>query len=135
LISESDEEIYTKKELAIKHFNNYLSFYKEKNYVKSSEFLWGTINDYFYAIGLTYNKKLSTYGKIEKFLSILIYDYHYDDIIDQYKSALLLHSNFYQNFLEEEQFDYYQNKVLKLIDKLSEILDDRLKKSKQVVKF
>lgn len=132
MINELQEKIYIKKEIAIKHFNNYLSFYKENNYIKSSEFLWGTVNDLFYAIGLTYNHKLLNYTKIKDFLPILTQEYNYEEIIDQYNSAEILHSNFYHDFLDKDNFNYNKNKVIKMIEKLSEILDYRLNKLKQI---
>ena len=42
-----------------------------KNYSKASEFLWGSLNALAYAIGLLHGEKLSDYGKVVNFITVL----------------------------------------------------------------
>ena len=126
------EDIEIKKELAKEHFNNYEKYYDEKNYPKASEFLWGTLNNIFYAIGLTYNIKLSNYEHIKNFIPTLANEYSYPEITDQYKAAETLHANFYHDFMDEDLFEYNKEKVVSLIFRLYDILSDRIEKTKEI---
>lgn len=120
------------KEITEEHFDNYKEYYKKKNFPKASEFLWGTLNALYYAIGSTYGKKLTNYASIKNFIPTLIQDYNLDNIKDQYSAAETLHANFYHNFMSEDLFEHYKNKVIELILKLYDILEEREKQLKEV---
>ena len=118
------EKVDNAKRVADAHYKNYEVFYFKNNLVKSSEFLWGTINQLFYAIGLYHDKKLSTHKKIRGFLPIFVYIYNDEEIVEEgFESAFVLHSNFYHDHLEKESFEYHKEKVEKLISKLLDILE------------
>ena len=107
-----------KLRLADEHYSNFQKYHREKNLSKASEFLWGTLNALFYSLGAMDGKKLSNYNKIKDYLNDLIIQYDDKDILDEYRAAEVLHSNFYHGFLDEEKFDYHYEKVESLIQKL-----------------
>jgi len=121
------EVIDIHKNVTEEHFNNYLKYYGKKNFPKASEFLWGTLNALFYAIGDTYGITLSNYTSIKNFTLKIAVEYDLEKIVDQYSAAETLHANFYHNFMSEDLFEHNKTKVVELIQKLSEILELREK--------
>lgn len=120
------ETVLVHRKLANQHYSNYQLYYERNNYPKASEFLWGTLNTLFYAIGLFYRKKLSTYSKIKDFLPDFIEETDDTTIIDEYRAAETLHANFYHDFMEEDNFNHNNDKVVSLIEKLVGILDKKI---------
>ena len=118
------DKVDNAKRIANEHYQNYQFFYSRINLPKASEFLWGVINQLFYAIGLYHDKKLSTHPKIRKFIPLLIHFYDDAEIVEEgFESAFVLHSNFYHDHLEKDSFDFHKDKADKLIQKLLEILE------------
>ena len=113
-----------KKHLADYYFDNYMKYYRLKKYSKASEFLWGTINNVVYAIGIFYDEKISTYNKLKSFLKHLAIEKNDDEILKNLIAAERIHANFFHNFMDEDMFEEDKIKTLKLIDKLSKILDE-----------
>lgn len=118
--------ILQKKELAQKHYENFEKYYHEKNYSKSSEFLWGTLNAIIYSLGQIANKKLGTYTEQKNFLGELATITNDDEMKDQYRAAKAIHSNFFHNHMSEDDFEYDKDKVIKLIEKLYDILEEKM---------
>lgn len=124
---DNPDGIRKSREIADEHYRNYQFFYSNKNYMKASEFLWGTINQLFYAIGLIHGEKLGKYEKIRKFLPDFVLVYDDQEIVENgFESAFVLHSNFYHNHLDAQAFEFHKEKVETLINKLIVIVDDIL---------
>jgi len=116
-----------KRRLEERHlFDNFEKYYKERELVKASEFLWGSISKIAYAIGLLYGKKLGKHGEIVSLIKDL--SKGEQKIIDWSNAAESLHSNFYHDWMEEETFENYVRKVIELRIWLIRILEETIER-------
>lgn len=113
--------------------DNFRKHYQERDFVKASEFLWGSISKIAYAIGLPYGKKLGKHKEIVLLMRELAESRNKPEVIDWINAAESLHSNFYHNWMEEETFEDYVRKVIKLRYWLIKILDEEAEKVLQSV--
>ena len=124
-IDNNQEKIKNAKKNADEHYQNYQVFYSRNNLAKASEFLWGALNQLFYAVGLHNNRKLGTHKKIRQFIPLFVLLYNDEEIVQEgFESAFVLHSNFYHDHLEKDSFEFHKEKVDKLIFKLLEVLEN-----------
>lgn len=65
-------EIERRRKLADHYYDNFRRYYKNENYPKASEFLWGSLNALVYAIGLLHGVKVSDHGKVVAFVEELV---------------------------------------------------------------
>ncbi|VVB82334.1 Archaeal PaREP1/PaREP8 family protein [uncultured archaeon] len=119
-------EIVKRKELYLHYLHN-----SEKNFIlgnisKSSEFLWGALHTLVYSIAITYKKKLSKHGQIRDFAKELSATEKNENIFNGVVLGEMLHSNFYHNFLDKEQFKIKKEEVEKLMSILEKILEKRV---------
>ncbi len=105
-------------------FENYVKYGQEKDFVKASEFLWGSITNLAYAIGLTYGKKLTSHREVILFLREVVGKEYKTHI----NSAEALHANFYHGWMDEEVFMESVRKVEDLRMHLKDLLKSRLQK-------
>lgn len=119
------QEILRRKRLADHYYINFRKFYEAKKYSKASEFLWGTINNLVYAIGLFYDKKIGKHNEVVEFIKDLALGEKNDELVEQLVSAERIHANFFHDFMTELMFEDDKNKTEKLIETLSEILDEK----------
>ncbi len=120
-------EIQRRKGLADYYFDNYWKYYNLKQYSKASEFLWGTINNLVYAIGLFYNKTISNHNQTVEFVKDLALIEKKEDMVEQLASAQKIHANFFHDFMDEVMFESDKKNTTKLIETLSRLLEDRTK--------
>ena len=120
------EEIMRRKRLVDHYYRNFRKFYEAKKYSKASEFLWGTINNLAYAIGLFYDRKVGGHNETVDFIEELALVKKNDSIGEQLASAQRIHANFFHDFMTESMFEDDRIKTEKLIEFLSEILDDEI---------
>lgn len=126
LIDDDLEEILRRKKIADYYYDNYRKYYEEKKYSKASEFLWGTINNLVYAIGLFHGKKIGKHNEVVEFTKELALIENRESIIEQLASAERIHANFFHDFMNELMFEDDKEKVEKLIETLSEILGPKI---------
>lgn len=107
-------------------FSNFEKYYRTKDKVKASEFLWGSIGKIAYLIGLLYGQKLGKHGQLVVFLRNLARERDRTDILDWISAAESLHSNFYHNWMDSALFEEYIQKVVRLRMWLLEILERKL---------
>jgi hypothetical protein len=121
------EDIKNKRSLADYYYDNFNKYYRTNNLSKASEFLWGTINALAYALGLFEGKKLSTHNKVRDFLIELANSYNDKEIAEGIVSAESLHANFFHDFMDDLVFEKNRSDAEKLIKKLVENLDHKIK--------
>jgi len=95
-------------------YDNYIRFYKERDFIKASEFVWGAINNLAYAIGPTYGKRLRKHGETVQFLRELAKANGRGELREYINSAEALHANFYHGWMDEEVFEENARKVEEL---------------------
>ena len=120
-------EVKKRKSEENRLFSNFEKRYREREFVKASEFLWGSISKIAYAIGLLYGKKLGKHKEIVSLMRDLAKGE--PKIIDWISAAESLHSNFYHNWMEEETFENYVRKVINLRFWVIKILDEKMKQT------
>lgn len=121
-------EIEKRKKLADHYYDNFRKYYKDKNYSKASEFLWGSFNALGYAIGLIHGKKLSDHGKLVNFIEELAEAYKDEEILEGLAAAQRIHANFFHDFMDELMFDDDRKRTEIMLEKLVKILNAELKK-------
>lgn len=125
LNNEVFREVLRRKALADRYYENYREYYFKGEYSKASEYLWGVVNSLVFAIGLFYGKRISEHREISEFLKEL--GSKYQEIRDGYMPIQRLHANFYHDFMKKEMFDDDKLKAEKLVEKLAEILMDKIR--------
>jgi hypothetical protein len=125
-LSKIMSEIEKRKFLARHYYENFEKHLIDNRISKASEFLWGTVTSLIYAIGLTYNKKLSEHAKMIEFSKELSEEENDDNIFKYFKDAEILHANFYNNFLDKEGLELKRESIDKLINKLEKALEKRI---------
>ncbi len=125
--TESQEllEMVTKYEgFSRKYHDNAIRFVKEKEYSKAGENLWGAVIQYLKitALLLPPHRPLSSkHREIKNFVKELSISLRDHDLSKLFKKAEKLHSNFYENFLDEEEFGERFNETETLLKKLFEL--------------
>lgn len=117
-------EVHKRRLEARRLYDNFQKHYNERELVKASEFLWGSISKLAYAIGLLYGKKLGKHRDIVLLMKDLAEGE--SEIMDWISAAESLHSNFYHNWMEEGTFELYVRKVIDLRMWLIKILDEKV---------
>ena len=127
-----DEEIFKEiKRRMIEEarlFENYVEYYNKRDFVKASEFLWGSISNLVYALGLLYGKQLTKHRESIQFLRELVSVNGEEKFKGYIKSAEALHSNFYHGWISEDTFEEYARDVEELRKWLKEFLEIELTK-------
>ncbi len=125
-LSKIISEIDKRKSLAKHYYENFEKHLIDERIAKASEFLWGTVNSLIYAIGLTYNKKISEHAKMIEFSRELSEEEQDDNIFKGFKEAEILHANFYNNFLDKDGLKLKREEIDRLISKFEKILEKRI---------
>ncbi|MBI2127068.1 MAG: hypothetical protein HYU02_07140 [Thaumarchaeota archaeon] len=120
------DEVRRRQKLADYYYDNYLKHFGNKDFSKASEFLWGTINNLVYCLGLLDGQKLSEHGKVVGYLKSLANVKQDPEMIDGIPAAESMHANFYHSFMTEDVFEHNRLRAEKLTTKLAMILLDRL---------
>ncbi len=113
-------------------FSNFDKYYNIKDNVKASEFIWGSISKIAYLLGLLFGQKLGKHKDLIAFLRNLARQENRLEIIDWINAAESLHSNFYHNWMENEVFVEYIQKVVRLRMWLLEIFERKLEETYRV---
>jgi len=116
-----------KKRLEEDHlYSNFEKRYRERDFVKASELLWGSITKIASAIGLFYGKKVGKHKQLVQLMKELAEGD--SKKIDWVNAAESLHANFYHNWMEEENFEASIRKVIDLRIWLTTILDKKVER-------
>lgn len=95
----------------------------EKEYSKAGEMLWGAIATLLKAIGIMYSKPIRNHRElieIAKYIALVENDEELRKAIVQYAQAL--HANYYEEFIDMDEFPKYQIEVMKAYDKLFQLI-------------
>lgn len=108
-------------------YKNFEKYYRLRDFVKSSEFLWGSVAKIVYAMGLLFGKKVGRHNEIIGLIKELAKG---DPVVTAgINSAESLHSNFYHNWMGEDIFEDYVRKVIDLRIWLIQLLDQETEKA------
>jgi len=107
-------------------YSNFEKRYRERDFVKASELLWGSITKIASAIGLFYGKKVGKHKQLVQLMKELAEGD--SKKIDWVNAAESLHANFYHNWMEEENFEASIRKVIDLRIWLTTILDKKVER-------
>jgi hypothetical protein len=125
------EEIVRRRIEEEKLFNNYLECLRKGEIVKACEFLWGSINNIAYCIGLLYGRKLGKHREIIGFMREIARHYGREELARYVSSAEAIHSNFFHNWMEKETFIEKAGEVEILRKWLIEILESEISKRRR----
>ncbi len=92
-------------------YDQYIKYAKKKDFVKASEFLWGSISNIVCAIARFYGKSISRHGDTLSFIEELDQEKKYEEHINAINA---LHSNFYHGWMDEKGFLSYARKAEEL---------------------
>ena len=121
--SEDNDKITNYLSLSNLYLKNADGMIKKKEYSKAGEMLWGGIAELLKAIGIVYGRPISKHKeliKIAKYISLMENDDNLRDAIVRYAHSL--HANYYENFIEPEEFGEYYAIVVKAHSRLLEII-------------
>jgi len=119
------QEVVEKKRLADYYYDNYRKALLRKEYSKASEFIWGVVNTLSYALALFYGKKLRRHDEVIEFLKSLATQY--EEIREGVSAVQRLHANYFHNFMDENLFEEDRYRAEKLLNKLAELLQLKIK--------
>ena len=120
-------DINTRRDLFVHYYDNFEKHLYSDKLSKASEFLWGALASLIQAIGLAYGKKLSNHQKILDFSKEISETENDSSIYSAVQEGEQLHANFYHNFMTKENLIFKRKYIDRLIEKLSLILEKRLK--------
>ena len=113
---------------AEKYLVNANEMLAKKDYNKSGEMLWGSTAELIKALGMVYGKNLPNHRLLIDFIkkaAILLRDDELRRLVVERAQAL--HANFYENFIEVEDFPAYYNDVHKAYKRLYEVIEKEIK--------
>jgi len=96
---------------------------EKRDYVQTSEKLWGASAQIVKAIALKRGKRLQSHEAINKYIVELSKELHDKSILVDFSVANSLHQNFYENWLAPETVIQDAKVVGKLIKKLSSLVN------------
>lgn len=124
------DKIYEGRTEEVHLFSNFEKYYREKDLVKASEFLWGSVSKITYLIGLLHGEKLGRHRELISFLRNLARSEDRPEVLEWINVAESLHSNFYHNWMEREVFEECVEKVVNLRMWLLKTLDEKLEEAR-----
>jgi len=113
---ETKAEIH--ENLSEKYMKDAEEFMKKGDYVQASEKAWGAASQMVKAVAAKNGLELRSHGELHKFVSKISKDRGDEEIRRLWRSAIVLHQNFYENWLPEDMVIDSIGDVRKLIKKL-----------------
>ena len=113
---ETKAEIH--ENLSEKYMKDAEEFMKKGDYVQASEKTWGAASQMVKAVAAKNGLELRSHGELHKFVSKISKDRGDGEIERLWRSAIVLHQNFYENWLPEYVVIDSIGDVRKLIKKL-----------------
>lgn len=113
---------------AEKYLANADELLAKKEYAKTGEMLWGAIAELIKALGMIYEKNLPGHGILIEFIKRVANSLRDEELRRLVvERAQALHANFYENFIEVEDFPAYYNDAHKAYKKLYGVLEKEIK--------
>jgi Archaeal PaREP1/PaREP8 family. len=113
---------------AEKYLVNASEMLAKKDYNKSGEMLWGSIAELIKALGMVYGKNLPKHRLLIDFIKKMAISLRDDELRRLVvERAQALHANFYENFIEVEDFPAYYNDAHKAYKRLYEVIEKEIK--------
>ena len=104
--------------LCKKFLNDAEELLKKGDYVQASEKAWGAASQMVKAVAAKNGLELRSHGELHKFVSKISKERGDEEIRRLWRSAIVLHQNFYENWLPEDMVIDSIGDVRKLINKL-----------------
>jgi len=117
------EKIHKYISLSKLYLKNANEMIKKEEFSKSGEMLWGAISTLLKAIGMKYNKPIKNHKsliQVAKYISLAEGDKELKDSIVIHAQAL--HANYYEGFIDKEEFPYYYEKMITAYGKLYNLI-------------
>lgn len=113
---------------AEKYLANADELLAKKDYTKTGEMLWGAIAELIKALGMIYEKNLPKHGILIDFIKKVAISLCDDELRRLVvERAQALHANFYEDFIEVEDFPAYYNDAHKAYKRLYEVIEKEIK--------
>jgi len=113
---ETKAEIH--ENLSEKYMKDAEELMKKGDYVQASEKAWGAASQMVKAVAAKNGLELRSHGELHKFVSKISKERGDEEIRRLWRSAIVLHQNFYENWLPEDMVIDSIGDVRKLINKL-----------------
>ena len=113
---ETKAEIH--ENLSEKYMKDAEELMKKGDYVQASEKAWGAASQMVKAVAAKNGLELRSHGELHKFVSKISKERGDEEIRRLWRSAIVLHQNFYENWLPEDMVIDSIGDVRKLISKL-----------------
>ena len=113
---ETKAEIH--ENLSEKYMKDAEELMKKGDYVQASEKAWGAASQMVKAVAAKNGLELRSHGELHKFVSKISKERGDEEIRRLWRSAIVLHQNFYENCLPEDMVIDSIGDVKKLINKL-----------------
>jgi len=117
------EKIHEYEVTREEYLRNADEFLREGKLRKASEFLWGAIALQIKRIALIkWREYLGTHKQITNFIKKLRLTLGDEDIIKTYRFLERLHTNFYDEEIEPDEFEIYRKEAYRFMKKLEDII-------------
>jgi len=105
-----------------KYLSNALKLVREGEFRKASELLWGAVALQIKLLALVKkNIRLATHKELRRFMRELVKELGDPELYKTFHLVEKLHTNFYDEILDPEDFKLYLEEALKLIRKLEQL--------------
>jgi len=127
-VEELAGEIKRRMSIIENYSRNYAEYLRRGDYAKASEMLWGIVNNLASILSILHGgKPISRHDELRSFMNSLAAALKREDIVKQFSACERLHSNFFHNFMDEEEFEEYRVEAEKLIDALQRLAAEKLR--------
>ncbi len=120
-------KIKIKERVADENYDEFYRNYKNKNLREASKYLWVCIKSLVCALGLYENKEIKSQEEVIYFLNELTSSGEITK--EEVDTIRAIHINFLRNTMDEQIFEIYRERTERLINKLKNILKDKIMSS------
>jgi len=117
-IADPETKAELHENLCKKFLNDAEELVKKGDYLQASEKAWGAASQMVKAIAAKNGLELRSHGELHKFVSKMSRERGDEEIGRMWRSAIVLHQNFYENWLPEDMVIDSISDVKKFIKKL-----------------
>ncbi len=120
------EKIHEYENTRDSYLRNASEFLEKGELRKASEFLWGAVALQIKKTALiTQGTFIGTHKQITRFIKELARNLRDEELLKTYRFLEKLHTNFYDEEIEPDEFEIYRKEVYKFIKKLEDIVKKR----------
>ena len=121
----SQREVLEKyKAQSVHYFENALTSIQAGDAEKAGEFLWGSLAEAIKAVAASKGAKLEHHGQIGDYARRLAKEMKDESILNVYRDASYLHSNYYEAGLTIEEVQTYVDRIRTMVVKLLSLIPE-----------